>query len=82
MRPFLIYGDGSTRRDYTYVDDVIEGLRRAMDYTATACEIINLGNNQTVGLLGDGAGVGGSSWGEHAAGVFARPARGRALDLG
>lgn len=46
-----IYGDGSTRRDYTYVDDVIEGVRRAMDYKATPYEIINLGNNQTVGLL-------------------------------
>jgi len=45
-----IYGDGSARRDYTYVDDIIEGVRRAMDYTATPYEIINLGNNQTVGL--------------------------------
>lgn len=49
--PIPIYGDGSIRRDYTYVDDVIEGVRRAMDYTATPYEVINLGNNQTVGLL-------------------------------
>ncbi|HPP74857.1 MAG TPA: GDP-mannose 4,6-dehydratase [Armatimonadota bacterium] len=46
-----IYGDGSSRRDYTYIDDVIEGVRRAMDYSATQYEIINLGNNRTVGLL-------------------------------
>lgn len=46
-----IYGNGSTRRDYTYVDDVIEGVRRAMDYSGTPYEVINLGNNQTVGLL-------------------------------
>ncbi|MHB8117580.1 MAG: NAD-dependent epimerase/dehydratase family protein [Methanothrix sp.] len=49
--PVPIYGDGSTRRDYTYVDDIIEGVRRAMDYTATPYEVINLGNNQTVGLM-------------------------------
>ena len=50
-KPVPIYGDGSTERDYTYVGDIIEGVRRAMDYTATPYEIINLGNNQTVGLL-------------------------------
>jgi len=50
-KPVPIYGDGSSRRDYTYVDDVIEGVRRAMDYTATPYEVINLGNNRTVGLL-------------------------------
>lgn len=49
--PIPIYGDGATRRDYTYVDDVIEGVRRAIDYAATPYEVINLGNNQTVGLL-------------------------------
>lgn len=46
-----IYGDGSTRRDYTYVDDIIEGVSRAMAYKATPYEVINLGNNQTVGLM-------------------------------
>lgn len=50
-KPVPIYGDGSTRRDYTFVDDIVEGVRRAMDYTATPYEVINLGNNQTVGLL-------------------------------
>jgi UDP-glucuronate 4-epimerase len=50
-KPVPIYGDGSTRRDYTYVSDVIEGVRKAIDYTATPFEIINLGNNQTIGLL-------------------------------
>lgn len=48
--PIPIYGDGSARRDYTYVDDVIEGVRRAMDYTATPYEVINLGNNETVSV--------------------------------
>jgi len=50
-KPIPIYGDGSSRRDYTYIDDIIEGVRRAMDYTDTSYEVINLGNNQTVSLL-------------------------------
>ncbi|MFC1465571.1 MAG: NAD-dependent epimerase/dehydratase family protein [Candidatus Brachytrichaceae bacterium NZ_4S206] len=49
--PVPIYGDGSTRRDYTYVGDVVEGIRRAMDYAATSYEVINIGNNQTVSLI-------------------------------
>ena len=49
--PIPIYGDGSTQRDYSYVDDVVEGVRRAMSYTGSPYEIVNLGNNQTVGLL-------------------------------
>jgi len=50
-KPIPIYGDGSSCRDYTYIDDIIEGVRKAMDYTATLYEVINLGNNQTVSLL-------------------------------
>lgn len=46
-----IYGDGSTSRDYTYVDDIIRGVRAAMDYDGSAYEIINLGNNHSVRLL-------------------------------
>src|SRR5262245_39649871 len=45
-----VFGDGSTRRDYTYVADVIQGVRAAMAYTRTAYEVINLGNNRTVSL--------------------------------
>jgi len=49
--PVPVYGDGGSRRDYTYIYDVVEGVRRAMHYNATPYEVINLGNNQTVGLL-------------------------------
>lgn len=44
------FGDGNTRRDYTYIDDIIQGVRAAMDYEATQYEVVNLGNNQTVSL--------------------------------
>lgn len=46
-----VFGDGSTRRDYTYIDDVIAGVRRALTYDRTSYEVINLGNNRTVTLL-------------------------------
>jgi UDP-glucuronate 4-epimerase len=49
-RPIPIYGDGSTRRDYTYVDDIISGIAGAMNYDRSAFEIINLGESETTEL--------------------------------
>ena len=49
-KPIPVYGDGSTRRDYTYIDDIIQGVRAAMSYEGSPYEVINLGNNQTVTL--------------------------------
>lgn len=45
-----MFGDGSTRRDYTFVQDIVEGIKAAMAYDATRYEVINLGNDQTVSL--------------------------------
>ena len=47
------YGDGSTRRDYTYVDDVVQGVARAIAYAREhpGCyEVFNLGESDTVTL--------------------------------
>ena len=49
-RPIPVFGDGTTRRDYTYVDDIIAGVRAAVDYDATMYEAINLGESRTVEL--------------------------------
>lgn len=49
-RPIPVFGDGSTSRDYTYVDDIIRGVRGAMAYRATPFEVVNLGNTHTVTL--------------------------------
>ncbi|NTV46366.1 MAG: NAD-dependent epimerase/dehydratase family protein [Chlorobiales bacterium] len=49
-KPIPMYGDGSTRRDYTYVDDIINGVRSAIDYTGSMYEIINIGNNSPIKL--------------------------------
>nr|WP_281416374.1 NAD-dependent epimerase/dehydratase family protein [Deinococcus aestuarii] len=50
-KPLPVFGDGGTRRDYTYIDDIIQGVRASMEYDGSRYEVINLGNNQTVSLL-------------------------------
>ncbi|MEM6344308.1 MAG: GDP-mannose 4,6-dehydratase [Bacteroidota bacterium] len=45
-----VYGDGSTRRDYTFVADTVKGIVAALDYRDSMYEIINLGNHKTVSL--------------------------------
>lgn len=44
------YGDGSTRRDYTYIDDIVQGVMGALAYQGPLFDIFNLGENQTVTL--------------------------------
>ena len=48
-RPIMRFGTGETGRDYTYIDDVIDGLVAAID-TPFNWEIINLGNSSPVKL--------------------------------
>ena len=49
-KPITVFGDGATRRDYTYIDDIIAGLRAAVDYDESEYEIVNLGESRTVQL--------------------------------
>ncbi|HEX2205245.1 MAG TPA: SDR family NAD(P)-dependent oxidoreductase [Longimicrobium sp.] len=65
-RPIPFFGDGSTRRDYTYVDDIVQGVEGAIDYARAhpgAFEVVNLGESDTVplsrlvALLGEALGV-------------------------
>ena len=49
-KPIPVFGDGTTRRDYTYIDDIIAGVRGAIDYDKTDYEVINLGESRTVEL--------------------------------
>src|ERR671921_724654 len=49
-KPIPVFGDGTTRRDYTYVEDIIAGVRASIDYTASDYEAINLGESRTVEL--------------------------------
>jgi UDP-glucuronate 4-epimerase len=49
-RPIPVFGNGNTRRDYTFIEDIVAGIRAALVYDRTPYEVINLGNNQTVML--------------------------------
>jgi UDP-glucuronate 4-epimerase len=45
-----LYGDGRSRRDYTFIDDIVQLVSAAASYDATSFEVINAGNNRTVSL--------------------------------
>ncbi|HTQ79089.1 MAG TPA: GDP-mannose 4,6-dehydratase [Thermoanaerobaculia bacterium] len=47
--PIPMYGDGGSRRDYTYVDDIVDGLVATLDL-APGFEILNLGGAETTSL--------------------------------
>jgi UDP-glucuronate 4-epimerase len=49
-KPIPVFGDGSTRRDYTYIDDIVSGIIGALHYDQSNYEIFNLGNDETVTL--------------------------------
>jgi len=48
--PIPYFGTGKTRRDYTFVDDIVAGIRAAACYKRNMFEVFNLGNNRTVSL--------------------------------
>ena len=49
-KPIPVYGDGTTMRDYTFIDDIVCGIISAMKYDKTPYEIINLGGGSPVTL--------------------------------
>ncbi len=53
--PIQIYGEGNTGRDYTYVDDIVNGITSAINLLQAAepavYEIVNLGNSNPVTIL-------------------------------
>jgi UDP-glucuronate 4-epimerase len=53
-RPIELYGDGSTSRDYTYIDDIVDGVVAAVDELGRGApdyRIYNLGGSRTTTLL-------------------------------
>jgi UDP-glucuronate 4-epimerase len=49
-QPIDQFGDGTTRRDYTYIDDVIQGTIAALNYDRSPFDIFNLGESETIQL--------------------------------
>jgi UDP-glucuronate 4-epimerase len=50
-KPVPIFGDGTSARDYTYIDDIVDGVLAALSYSASRFEIINLGGEHPTKLL-------------------------------
>jgi UDP-glucuronate 4-epimerase len=44
------FGDGTTRRDYTYIEDIIQGVMAAFEYQGPLFDLFNLGENETIQL--------------------------------
>src|SRR3989442_1670138 len=49
-QPIEQFGDGTTRRDYTFIDDVIQGTIAALQYDGSPFDIFNLGEGETISL--------------------------------
>ena len=47
--PIPFYGDGSTERDYTYIDDIVDGILGAMN-NLKGYDIFNIGESKTISL--------------------------------
>jgi UDP-glucuronate 4-epimerase len=48
--PIDQFGDGTTRRDYTYIEDIIQGTMAALNYDGPLFDIFNLGESETIQL--------------------------------
>lgn len=48
--PIDQFGDGTTRRDYTYIDDIVQGILAALRYDGPLFDIFNLGESETIQL--------------------------------
>lgn len=53
-KPIQVFGDGTTHRDYTFIQDIIGGIEGAIDFicdrSQKVFEVINLGNNNPISL--------------------------------
>ncbi len=50
-KPIEVFGDGSSKRDYTYVADIVYGIERSMEVPFSGYEIVNLGRGEPVVLM-------------------------------
>ncbi|MBI5190045.1 MAG: GDP-mannose 4,6-dehydratase [Nitrospirae bacterium] len=48
-KPIPMFGDGTTKRDYTYIDDIVDGVLKSIDYNAPY-GIFNIGESQLTEL--------------------------------
>ena len=48
-KPLPVFGDGGARRDFTYIDDIVQGVMAALD-KPFPFEVFNLGESETIEL--------------------------------
>lgn len=49
-KPIPVFGDGNTQRNYSFVDDIVNGIILAIKYDKTNYEIVNLGGDESIRL--------------------------------
>ena len=49
-QPIPFHGDGSSRRDYTHISDIVAGISSALNYRTTPYEVFNLGSGRRITL--------------------------------
>lgn len=49
--PMEIHGDGKQTRTFTYIDDTVDGITRAIENEKSAGQIFNIGNNEEISIL-------------------------------
>jgi len=50
-KPIEVFGDGTSKRDYTYVADIVSGITASMEVPFSGYEILNLGRSEPVVLM-------------------------------
>ena len=50
-KPIQVFNNGDMRRDFTYIDDIVQGVIAALDRPVRAHRLYNLGNNRAEPLL-------------------------------
>jgi len=50
-KPIEVYGDGHSKRDYTYIDDIVGGIISSLSYDSPGFDIINLGESEPLELI-------------------------------
>ncbi|TCM39851.1 SDR family NAD(P)-dependent oxidoreductase [Novosphingobium aerophilum] len=49
--PIEVYGEGRMARDFTYIDDIVDGILGALDNDAAGHRVLNIGDSRPVGLM-------------------------------
>ncbi len=50
-RPITVYGDGTSKRDHTFVDDIVQGIQAATKFNGPPFSCFNLGSGRSTSLL-------------------------------